>query len=66
MNSGADGARDALVRIYRTGDLGRYAPTGAVEILGRMDFQVKVHGFRVEIGEARREARRRGRYTRKV
>ena len=38
-------------RIYRTGDLGRYLPNGEVEILGRMDFQVKVNGFRVEIGE---------------
>jgi thioesterase domain-containing protein len=38
-------------RIYRTGDLGRFYPTGDVEILGRIDFQVKVNGFRVEIGE---------------
>ena len=38
-------------RIYRTGDLGRYFPNGEIEILGRIDFQVKVNGFRVEIGE---------------
>jgi amino acid adenylation domain-containing protein len=38
-------------RIYRTGDLGRLYPSGDVEILGRTDFQVKVNGFRVEIGE---------------
>ena len=38
-------------RIYRTGDLGRYFPSGDVEILGRIDFQVKINGFRVEIGE---------------
>eukprot|EP01043_Picozoa_sp_COSAG02_P003913 COSAG02_NODE_99_length_37069_cov_24.910957_9_plen_1236_part_00 len=38
-------------RIYRTGDLGRYYPSGDVEILGRIDFQVKINGFRVEIGE---------------
>jgi len=38
-------------RIYRTGDLGRLFPSGDLEILGRTDFQVKVNGFRVEIGE---------------
>ena len=44
------------VRTYLTGDLGRYIRdevTGksVVEILGRLDFQVKIHGNRVEIGE---------------
>merc|ERR1711871_330391 len=38
-------------RIYRTGDLGRLHPSGNIEILGRTDFQIKVNGFRVEIGE---------------
>jgi pyochelin synthetase len=38
-------------RIYRTGDLGRYLPTGEIDILGRSDFQIKVHGFRIEAGE---------------
>jgi amino acid adenylation domain-containing protein len=38
-------------RIYRTGDLGRYLPDGTIEILGRLDFQVKLQGRRIELGE---------------
>lgn len=38
-------------RLYRTGDLGRYLPEGDVEFLGREDLQVKISGYRVELGE---------------
>jgi amino acid adenylation domain-containing protein/thioester reductase-like protein len=38
-------------RRYRTGDLGRWSATGEIEILGRIDDQVKINGIRVELGE---------------
>lgn len=38
-------------RVYRTGDLARVRSGGAVDYLGRSDFQVKVRGFRIELGE---------------
>ncbi|HZJ65003.1 MAG TPA: amino acid adenylation domain-containing protein [Kofleriaceae bacterium] len=38
-------------RLYRTGDLGRMRPDGQIEFLGRDDFQVKINGYRVELGE---------------
>ncbi|MDQ0232872.1 non-ribosomal peptide synthetase [Metabacillus malikii] len=37
--------------LYKTGDLVRWLPDGNIEYLGRKDFQIKIRGYRVEIGE---------------
>ena len=37
--------------MYRTGDLARALPDGSIEFCGRIDHQVKIHGYRVELGE---------------
>lgn len=49
------GGSDAPV--FRTGDLGRYRPDGAVEFVGRVDDQVSVNGHRVELAEVEAAAR---------
>ena len=38
-------------RLYATGDIGRYWKSGDIEFLGRIDDQVKMKGYRIEIGE---------------
>lgn len=41
----------AVSRLYKTGDRVRYCPNGELEYLGRTDHQVKLRGFRLELGE---------------
>ena len=38
-------------RLYRTGDLARHRPGGSLEFVGRRDHQIKIRGYRVELGE---------------
>ncbi len=39
------------IRIYRSGDRGRWLPGGNIEFLGRLDHQVKIRGYRIELQE---------------
>ena len=47
-NPFADGCGD---RLYRAGDRARYRDDGRVEVLGRTDYQIKLRGHRIELGE---------------
>lgn len=40
--------KNEQVRLYKTGDIGRYLPDGTLELFGRKDFQVKIRGYRIE------------------
>ncbi|MEU7498418.1 non-ribosomal peptide synthetase [Streptomyces griseofuscus] len=42
---------DTGERVYRTGDWGRLLPNGEIEFLGRDDMQVKIGGYRIELGD---------------
>jgi len=44
-------SEDPFNRLFRSGDVARILESGGLEILGRVDFQVKIRGMRVETGE---------------
>ncbi|MCP4215422.1 MAG: amino acid adenylation domain-containing protein, partial [bacterium] len=50
INTSTEADTDYL-KMYKTGDLGRYYADGNIEFLGRLDQQIKIRGFRVEVGE---------------
>ena len=48
---GALGVDAECSLLYKTGDLARYLPDGTIECLGRNDFQIKLRGHRIDLGE---------------
>ncbi|MGH7773246.1 MAG: amino acid adenylation domain-containing protein, partial [Candidatus Binatia bacterium] len=44
-------SKEPGARLFKTGDLACYLPNGNIKFLGRLDNQVKLRGFRIEIGE---------------
>jgi len=47
-------------RVYLTGDLGRFTESGALEHLGRKDFQIKIRGHRIETSEVEQKLNEHG------
>jgi amino acid adenylation domain-containing protein len=45
-------------KIYKTGDLARWQPDGKIQFLGRMDHQVKIQGYRIELAEIQAQLQR--------
>ncbi|MEV8442181.1 non-ribosomal peptide synthetase [Actinosynnema sp. NPDC051121] len=47
----ADPGGDPAIRVYRTGDLGRYDEAGELVFVGRLDDEVKIRGVRIRLGD---------------
>lgn len=50
------GAATDIMRFYKTGDSGHYQADGTLQLLGRKDTQVKLHGQRIELVEIEHQA----------
>lgn len=48
---------ETTARVYKTGDLVRYAPDGSLRYLGRKDTQIKLRGYRMELAEIEHQLR---------
>ncbi|MBJ6360366.1 amino acid adenylation domain-containing protein [Paenibacillus sp. MAHUQ-46] len=57
---------DPNAKVFKTGDLARFLPDGNVEFLGRLDHQVKVRGYRIEIGEIEVQLQQYGKLAQSV
>lgn len=42
-------------KVYKTGDIARFTTSGDIEYIGRNDFQVKIRGLRIELGEIQKQ-----------
>jgi amino acid adenylation domain-containing protein len=51
FNAERDQPAESGGRLYRTGDLARYLSDGRIEFIGRVDQQIKIRGYRVELEE---------------
>ncbi|TRX60217.1 amino acid adenylation domain-containing protein [Fulvivirga sp. M361] len=51
---------DPGVKVYKTGDIGRWLPDGTIDYLHRKDDQVKLRGFRIDLGEIENAVRNSG------
>ena len=52
--------KGATTKMYKTGDHVRWLPDGNIEYLGRIDEQIKIHGYRIEIGEIESQLQQSG------
>ncbi|MFZ5987609.1 MAG: amino acid adenylation domain-containing protein [Bacillota bacterium] len=60
ITKNADSLAHSSKLMYKTGDMGRYMPDGSIKFLGRTDNQIKIRGYRVDLGEIEAQLLRYG------